>query len=48
MKYVHLFAFNYLTFYEPDDENVFNLFRGFYWNEVEEVNEEIIGKLCDL
>ena len=42
IKYAHLFAYSYLTFYEPDDENVFNLFQVFSWNEVEEIDEKLI------
>ena len=42
IKYAHLFAYSYSPFYEPDDEYVFNLFQGFYWDEVEEVDEKVI------
>ena len=47
-KYTKLFAFSHLTFYEEDDEDVFSLFRGFYWNEVEEIDEELIQTFLTL
>ena len=46
-KYTRLFAFSYLTFNEENDEDVFSLFRGFYWDEVEEIDERLINKFLD-
>ena len=40
IRYTHLFAYSYLALYKPNDENVFNLFQGFYWNEIEELDEK--------
>jgi len=46
-KYTHLFAYSYLTFYDEEDEDVFSLFRGFYWDEVEEIDEKMIQNFLD-
>ena len=46
-RYTQLFAFSYLTFYEEEDEDVFSLFRGFYWDEVDVVEEKVIQKFLD-
>ena len=46
-RHTVLFAYKYITFYDPDDEDVFSLFRGFYWDEVDAVNMELIQKFLD-
>ena len=46
-KFIHLFAYKYMTFYDPSDENVFSLFRGWYWNEQETINYELINNFLN-